>query len=798
MNNNIIPKEYTINITPNYTNNTFNGVTILLLNIISNPNNTISLNASQNFNIQSVSLKNTTSTYKHINTSNKNDILTLTFESLPINDCVLTITYTSPITTEPIGIYSYIENNKTIITTQFEPTYANKMFPCFDHPNFKAIFNMEIVVPKDKLVLSNTDIKTQTNIGNNILYKFHPTPIMSTYLVALYIGYSTYIEQYTKKNVRLRVYSPYNKEYSKLALETSILCMDYLTEYFNFDYPINKLDLISIKHFNALGMENFGLITFLNKGLICDPDTCVNGKITIIITICHELAHQWFGNITTMSSWNDLWLNESFATYISYIAAHHIYPTLNIKNIFFIDDYLTALTMDSLINTHPIYSSNMDPIESFDVITYSKGASIINMLVEYIGPTLFKSSIQYYINKFAYKNTTTNDLWDSINQITNKNIKQIMEPWINQQNYPLITIKQYDKTHFQISQTPFTFGNNNNKSIWDIPLCKDVLLSKQTQIFPKSIFKTKINFNVFGFYNIFYDDNILNHIIDKKLIMLQDIDIANLLSNQYFLLKSNKITCKYYFTIINKILKKSKISKIIIDTLKNNYINFKMITTNKIYANYYKYIITKYIQDNFFIIDPTDDFNTIMLKTSIYNLGSMCKIPTFIDYAKMLFETNTINKHINISQTIYIIGIKYLDKFNLLLNQFIKNNDQQIASSLGFTKKVDEYNKILNLTQNKNISIQNKIKLFQSLGKNKKLNYLLWPFIKNNWQNIFDTFKNNGLNKIIMSMVLLNDYSYVNDINKFFNNKDKFGIDNSLKILVEIIKNNHDFNVVCA
>lgn len=790
---NIKPTTYTINIAPNYTNNTFIGSTTITLNILSNTNNTITLNAS-NLTITSVLLNNT---HKPKTITNTNNILTITFDSIPIGMCDLTILYTSTISTEPIGIYSYIENNNTIITTQFEPTYASKMFPCFDLPNLKAIFNIEILAPKDKLVLSNTDVKTKTQQGNNILYKFHPTPIMSTYLVALYIGHSNYIEQITNKNVRIRVYSPYNQEYSKLALETTIKCMDYLTNYFNFDYPINKLDLIAIKHFNALGMENFGLITFLNKGLICYPKACINDKITIIITICHELVHQWFGNITTMSTWDDLWLNESFASYISYVAANYIYPDLNIKNIFFIDDYLTALNADSLINTHPIYTTNMDPIESFDIITYSKGASILNMLVEYIGKDNFKNSIQYYINKFAYKNTTTNDLWESINFITKKDIKQIMETWITLPNYPLVSITIHDKNNFQITQTPFTFQSNNNNNLWKIPLCENVLLTQQSQIFPKSIFKTKINFNAFGFYNVFYDDTILNFIIDKKINMLQDIDIANLLNDQYFLLKANKITCNYYLTIINKILQKSKTSNIIINIIKLNYVNFKLTTNNKILINYYTHILTKYIKNQFFIIDPTDNFNTILLKSSIFNLGCICKIPSFIDYCKLAYDTNTINKNTNITQTIYIIGIKYLNKFNLLLNKFMKNNDSQLALTLGFTKNIDEYNIILNLTQNKNIQIHNRIKLFQSLGKNKKLNHLLWPYMKNNWALIFDTFKNNGLSKIIMALGALNDVILIDDINMFFSNRDKFGIEQQLKIVVETIKNNYNFDVSC-
>jgi len=267
---------------------------------------------------------------------------------------------------------------------------------------------------------------------------------MSTYLLAYTIGEFDFIEQKSKNGVQVRVYTPVGKtEQGEFALDVAVRCLDFYEEYFKIRFPLPKVDLIAIPDFDAGAMENWGLITYREIALLFDPQNSSSlAKQWIAMVVCHELAHQWFGNLVTMKWWDDLWLNEGFACFMQHFSVSHIMPELNIWEQF-IPDYSNVLSLDSLHNSHPIQVPVNHPneiAEIFDAISYKKGASVIRMLYNFIGNENFQKGMHHYLNKFAYKNTVTDDLWNSLEEASNQPIRSMMNSWVKKKGYPIINV----------------------------------------------------------------------------------------------------------------------------------------------------------------------------------------------------------------------------------------------------------------------------------------------------------------------------------------------------------------------
>ncbi|NWX99865.1 LCAP aminopeptidase, partial [Nothoprocta ornata] len=471
-----------------------------------------------------------------------------------------------------------------LAATQFEPLAARSAFPCFDEPAFKATFLIKIKRDEQLSTLSNMPKKATTPVTNGIVQdEFFVSLKMSTYLVAFIVGDLKNISKETNGTL-VSVYAiPQHLNQVGYALNTTVKLLEFYQKYFLINYPLEKLDLVAIPDFQAGAMENWGLITFRETTLLCDNQaSSARDKKLITAVIAHELAHQWFGNLVTMEWWNDLWLNEGFATFMEYFAMEEVFPDLH-SDEDFLNLIFKAMMKDSLNSSHPISSavqSSEQVEEMFDALSYIKGASLLLMLKQYLTKDVFQAGVEIYLHNHSYRSTKSDDLWDSMNEITNGtlDVKKLMKTWTLHKGFPLVTIVRRGR-NISVQQEQFLYcvepenWTSPASYLWHIPLtyitsncnfthCTNAYLLDQKSAvieLPEEVEWIKFNVEMSGYYIVHYSEDwkMLIDLLKKNHTALSAKDRANLINNIFSLAGLGKESLEKAFELIDYLEKEN-------------------------------------------------------------------------------------------------------------------------------------------------------------------------------------------------------------------------------------------------
>ncbi|MBP6883898.1 MAG: M1 family metallopeptidase [Candidatus Pacebacteria bacterium] len=518
---NVVPIEYNVELKPDLDNFTFSGVETINLNILK-PTKTLTLHSKEIEVLTAHLLHGGEKVFaKKISYDEKAQTVTFTFgKNIAKGKTKLVLVWNGILNDKMRGFYrsKYTVGDKEyhMATTQFEATDARRAFPCFDEPAHKSIFHVSLVVPKGKTAISNTlPVSVLEHSAGYEVVKFSPTPVMSTYLLAFIVGDFEYIESKTKKGVLVRVFTtPGKKHQAKFALDCAVKTLEFYESYFAISYPLPVLDMIAIPDFSSGAMENWGAITYRESALLVDEDhSSIGNKQWVALVIAHEIAHQWFGNLVTMEWWTHLWLNEGFASYIEYLAVDKLFPKWDIWTQFSTADLGVALRLDALQHTHPIEVPVHHPDEIgeiFDEVSYSKGASVIRMLAEYLGEKNFRDGLRHYLKKHSYQNTETLHLWKAFEKVSGKPVAKMMHNWTSKPGYPVVKAEMI-KGKINFSQERF-FAN---------PLSRERVKDKTKWEIPITFKHNKVNFGESGFFRTAYSKDLLEKlrepILNKKL-----------------------------------------------------------------------------------------------------------------------------------------------------------------------------------------------------------------------------------------------------------------------------------------
>ena len=631
------------------------------------------------------------------------------------------IEFTAHIPDALTGLYlARTPDGSEMISTQFESIGARRAFPCFDEPLLKATFSLKVTIDSYLEAISNMPVKSIIQKNERKTVEFRTTPRMPTYLIYIGIGvFKTICRKHANIDLYLTGLSLHT-DTTEFPLDVAEKCIDFFNKYTGIPYMLPKLHLISVPEFAAGAMENWGAITFRETALLYNESSGNASKKRIASVIAHEIAHQWFGDLVTMKYWNDLWLNESFATHMGNKAIESIYPEWGITSDLLITDGRGAFLVDSLESSNPVSpaETDMDKMgERSNEITYGKGAMILRMVEGYVGSERFREGLRNYLESYSYSNAEAKDFWNSISKSSEIDVSGMMDAWITREGYPLITVQE--EANISLTQERFLLSGKRDERLWPIPLTvkrkngiESILFNRKESEIERKGFK-KLNHDESGFYRVIYTDRFYAE-LDPSDEYLTEPDKIGIVSDLYALFISGRKDLESYLSVVEKFAKS------------NDY-NLSILISNQLTELYH--ILSR----NSHITKEFKNFHELKLKKLETDLSD--HINRSIFHGLALRRLAEVDEEIRskLASRFQSIENENPDFRNAVAFAFIKNNGNiddiikkyeslsndndrvAIISSLGYLKGKEAMEKVFSLIKGGKIKKQDEVSYYTSL-----------------------------------------------------------------------------------
>ena len=694
------------------------------------------------------------------------DELRLSQPNLENGNHTIHINFSGNITDAMHGLYPcYFTHDgvkKQLFATQFESHHAREVFPCVDEPAAKAEYDLTLITRPGITVLGNMSVKSEEENGDSLTTTFEKTPRMSSYLLAFVIGELHKKSARTKSGVEVNIWATpaQNENTLDFALDIATRSIDFYDEYFGVKYPLPKSDHVALPDFSSGAMENWGLITYRESCLLADPELTPESSRRFIATvIAHELSHQWFGNLVTMQWWNDLWLNESFANMMEYVAIDALQPDWHMWEDFATNEVTAALRRDSLDGVQSVQADVNHPDEIstlFDpAIVYAKGGRLLVMVRKLIGEEAFRAGLKSYFEKFAYKNTVGNDLWQELESASGQPIVNLMNAWISQPGLPVVSVSSSHDAAI-LSQEQFFIGEHQpSDALWPIPLFANqpldvkVLNQKETTI---SIEKPlQLNCGLSAHFVTKYDESTREYLL-KNITELPTLDKICILQDATILARAGFENSASLLPLALSL--KTETNEKVFGMAAGALTELrKFVDDNDAARDSLKRISGEFARATFEELgwdekagESDDDRER---RTTALSLMMYSEDKEVLNEAKTRFDSNKLaDLPTEIRALIISANVRHFETPEMIENLFAayKNtpsNDLQndIAIGLTSTKNPKTAEKILaNIKDSNIIRPQDASRWFVYLIRTRESRQIAWNWLKENWAWVEDTF----------------------------------------------------------
>ncbi|XP_041828234.1 glutamyl aminopeptidase isoform X2 [Melanotaenia boesemani] len=680
---------------------------------------------------------------------------------------------------------------RKIAATDHEPTDARKSFPCFDEPNKKATYKISITHDASYGALSNMppEGSPEDLPGNRRKTSFQKSVPMSTYLVCFAVHQFGFVEKTSSSGIPLRIYAqPSQLKTAEYAANTTKIIFDYFEEYFNMSYSISKLDKIAIPDFGTGAMENWGLITYRETNLLYDENQSSSyNKQRVASVIAHELVHQWFGNIVTMDWWDDLWLNEGFASFFEYIGVEKAEPSWTMRDIMIIQDVLPVMVNDALLSSHPIIVDVSSPAEItsvFDAISYSKGASVLRMLEDWMGRATFRDGCRKYLKDFYFKNAKTANFWASLADVSGLPVADVMDTWTKQMGYPVIDLS-VSATDAKIRQARFLLDPTANATQppspfeykWTIPIKWHSIQSDKTILTmftrnssehiirdysPPTDGLLKINNHHVGFYRVNHDDRmwtIIGQQLQTNHLEFDAADRTSYIDDVFALARAEIVDYGNAFNLTMYL--KNESDYIVWDRVASSiaYVRDMLSSNDGLYRKFQK-LFRDHVQMIWSDLGWTDTGTQTerLLRETVLGIACQMDDPLALNEASRLFDQwidgSLSNVAVNLRLLVYRYGMKTsgtVDKWEKMFQRYkettLAQEKDKLLYGLASVSNVQLLNSLLEATKDETVvRSQDLFTVVRYVSYNPLGQSMAWDWTTLNWDYLVNRYSINDRN----------------------------------------------------
>ena len=797
---NVVPKNYKLNFIPDMKRFTFEGEEHIEAEV-RKPSRTITLNANElEIKRALVSSKGKELSAK-VKYQKQLERVQLILSGAVSGDVTIHIKYSGTNNDRMYGFYRSTYKlpsgkTRTMLTSQFEAVDARAAFPCIDEPAMKATFEVSFEIDPELEAISNMPVLRSSSNGRKKRVAFMKTPRMAPYLLYLCVGkFDRLSTDY--RGIKISVIStPGNRKYSKLPLSYAKTFLQFYEKYFGIRYPLPKMDLLAIPDFAAGAMENWGAVTFREVDILCDESSPLRVKQSVAITIAHEFAHQWFGDLATMAWWNDLWLNESFATMMSYKAVGSAFPEWDVDKKYLEDNFREALFADQLHNTHPISVKVNKPgeiDEIFDEISYEKGGSVLKMLEDYIGEEAFRKGVSAYLKEHSYSNGEGRELWTSLSrQAPGKGVDRLAENWLTTPGFPVVTVKA-SKDGFQLTQQAYKISKSDNPgNLWRIPIHYKlsggregrILMDAKTASIKGHADWIKLNYGQRGLYRVIYDREMVSRLGEAcRSGKLGDVDAWGLEEDLFSLMRTGRMTLNEYVAYVSK------------HFIGLGYpLNMSLILNfNWIYSISYdktfgsamrntKFRIAKSILDEYgFEHRKGEDATVPLLRSAAISSLGIAGYAPVVERCRKLIGSPRLGRELSdIRSAVYSTyawngGAKEAEKLrSMYLSSKTSQEKHEILVAMSIHKQPELELKTLDFSMSGKVRLQDKFFVPSIVGTSPAGKDVIWKWISGNWKELLEMYDQGThmLMRIVSSLSMQSDKTTRDQIMAFFSKKE--------------------------